>query len=515
MFREIQIKIAMLFLALLTAPSNISAAQVAPTNLQGHEIIDAGGVTLTWRAANGAAGYNVYRNNQYLTTVTSPPYADYGLNGEYTYYVTAFDQSKQQFSGRSNEISISTSPYPFDPPVDPNVDIVAPDGLLTRENNEGEVMLGWLPVAGAAGYNVYRNEVYLDTVMVNETYTDNNPLVGSNEYYVTAFDESREHFSEKSETIIHISHQIPEVPLPYVQLVDPESESIPGANVSGYDLVFSDEFNGSELNQYRWNSQLRWDGDYNGERYEYRVINNEKQFYVNIYSKDQEHLSTVVSRYNPFEFNGNRLAIRAIRNPLKTGDGNRSFGPLRDMVSQQHFLSGAISTFDKFSQQYGYFEARMKIPSHTGTFPAFWLHHQNRNSPRKTEIDIMENLGHDSRYIYNTFHADDEQIKPQPQGQIFSGVDYAEDYHVYAVEWEPGRITWFIDGEQVSQLENVKVNYERLYLIINLAMGGNFTGLPTNLGGLGRDYPNEQDLMSENFHNPALEIDYVRVYSRR
>ncbi len=523
MFRKILVEIIIICLALIAVPSIASAAQTAPTNLQGRAV--AGGATLTWNAASGAGGYNVYRNNQYQTTVTDSPYTDRVPNGTYSYYITAFDQSKQQFSGRSNEITvavgdISNGPDPVENPT-PNQGIAAPQFLVLGESNREEVLLGWKPVIGAAGYNVYRNEEYLVTIITNEAYIDNNPVEGKNEYYLTAFDASREHFSTQSNRVIHLtaSTNTPETvvapPTNDQALVDPVSRSIPGVNRSGYDLVFSDEFNGSTLNPSRWNSQLRWDGDYNGERYEYRVINNEKQFYVNIYSEDQQHLSTVVPEYNPFQFNGNRLAIRAVRSPLKTGNANNSFGPLREMVSQQHFLSGAISTFDKFSQRYGYFEARIKIPSHTGTFPAFWLHHQDRNSPRKTEIDIMENLGHAPQYIYNSFHAGGTHFKPQPQGQIFTGVHYDEDYHVYAVEWEPGRITWFIDGEQVSKLDTVKVNYERLYLIINLAMGGNWTDSPTNAGGLGRHYPNEQDLGPENFHNPALEIDYVRAYKRR
>lgn len=534
MFRKIMVKIVIICLALTVVPSIASASQAAPTNLQGRA--DPNGARLTWNAASGAGGYNVYRDNQYQATVTNSPYTDrfdnntYSINGTYKYYIVAFDQSKQQFSVPSNEISVLIDETTITPPVDyptPNPNIAAPRSLRFLDgNNNKAVQLLWQPVVGAEGYNVYRNDKYLDTVITNnKIYSDKNLLEGVNEYYVTAFDASRKRFSTPSNRITYLNiinpkakntaESVIDPPLNDQNLVDPDSLSTPGVNRSGYHLVFSDEFNGTKLNPKRWNTQLRWDGDYNGERYEYRVINNEKQFYVNIYSEDQEHLDTVVPQYNPFEFNGNRLAIRAVRNPLKTGNDNNSFGPLRDMVSRQHFLSGAISTYDKFSQRYGYFEARIKIPNHTGTFPAFWLHHQNRNSTFKAEIDIMENLGHAPQYIYNSFHADGTHFKPQPQGQIFTGVHYDQDYHVYAIEWEPGRITWFIDGEQVSQLDNVKVNYEQLYPIINLAMGGNWTDLPTNAGGLGRHYPSEQDLGPENFHNPALEIDYVRVYKRR
>ena len=199
------------------------------------------------------------------------------------------------------------------------------------------------------------------------------------------------------------------------------------------------------------------------------------------------------------------------------------------MLSQQTFLSGAISTYDKFTQKYGYFEARIKIPGHVGAFPAFWLHHQKKKSEgtQRTEIDIMENLGHAPWYVYNSFHyftnvsetysGDAHFVKPQPEGQIYTGIDYSSDYHVYAVEWSPGYVAWLIDGVKVSEMWNANVDYEDLYLILNLAIGGNWTNFPASSGGLGRasdqHYPTQNDI--NNFQNPALEIDYVRVYKRK
>jgi len=277
------------------------------------------------------------------------------------------------------------------------------------------------------------------------------------------------------------------------------------------------------------NSVQALNSEFNGERFEYRVINGEDQFYVNIFSDDQEHLTSVVPSYNPFEFDGSRLAIRAQRNPLKTSNNNAYYGPLNEIVAQQEFLSGAITTYDKFTQKYGYFEARIKIPSHVGTFPAFWLHHQRRayEDTRKTEIDIMENLGHAPWYIYNSFHhfdnvsefysGDVNSVKPLPDGQIFNGTDFSLDFHTYAVKWEPGYIAWYLDDELVSEVHNDNVNHEELYVILNLAMGGYWTNFPENAGGLGREqesfFPNIDDLNA--FTNPALEIDYVRVYERR
>ena len=85
------------------------------------------------------------------------------------------------------------------------------------------------------------------------------------------------------------------------------------------------------------------------------------------------------------------------------------------------------------------------------------------------------------------------------------------------MEWEPGYIAWHLDGEKVSEVRDENVDHEELYVILNLAIGGLWTNFPENSGGLGREpeffFPNFDDLST--FANPALEIDYVRVYKRR
>ena len=416
-----------------------------------------------------------------------------------------------------------------------------PINLQATPNGDSTIKWEWQAADDATHY-----EVYVDGNRVAETsnlfFVSTAPRVGEHSLMLKSvgIDGSSSNFSNtlklNSQAVVSREVFSDNSPIPLaavatgndVGLIDPISLTLAEAiDKPGYDLVFSDEFNGNSLNPARWNAQLRWDGEFNGERYEYRVINGEDQFYVNTLSEDEEHLNTVANEYNPFEFDGSRLAIRAIRNPLKTTNETASYGALADMVSQQEFLSGALTTYDKFSRRYGMFEARIKIPSHEGTFPAFWLHHQNNaaQGTRKTEIDIMENLGHAPWYIYNSFHYFDNvtvsyngdltSVKPQPSGQVYSGVDYSEDYHVYAVKWEPGYIAWMIDGEVVNEVRNANADNEDLYVLLNLAMGGNWTNFPANAGGLGREFadfwPTDNDL--NQFANPALEIDYVRVYA--
>lgn len=335
--------------------------------------------------------------------------------------------------------------------------------------------------------------------------------------------------------------------VPYVstsyssQPVDPASWDFPEVyQKPGYELVFSDEFNGDEISPQRWNTQLRWDGEYNGAWYEYRVINGESQFYVNVLSEDGEHREKVLPVYNPFSFDGSRVAIRAAANPFlaervptvgeQHGRGI-SYGRLDSLLKRQPFLSGALSSHGKFSQKYGYFEARIRIPSHPGTFPAFWLYHERERwqGTSRSEIDIMENLGHATEYVYNSFHyfsnvsvfdpGDPNFLKPLPNGQIYTGEDFSSDFHIYAVDWQPGSITWYVDNQPVSSLNDSSVDNEELYVILNLAIGGNWVNYPESAGGLGRQgdnlYPNVEEQKSAEFGNPELEIDYVRVYQKK
>lgn len=446
--------------------------------------------------------------------------------------------------------------------------IDTPLNIRGVESGQSTIEWSWDAVPGATGYAVRVDGAEVG-VISGTTHVSTNMWGGEHSMTVRAIDSSSDHSIQSSTAIVEVDalhdpsadnssyiagssrmttgrtlvasdnqqasddDDVPAIaaaaPADDNGLIDPQSWTMPEVLAKqGYDLIFSDEFNANALNSNRWNGQLRWDGEYNGERYEYRVINGEDQLYVNPLSDDQEHLDTILTRYNPFQFNGSRLAIRAVRNPLKNSNSEKSHGPLNEIAAQQTFLSGAISTYDKFTQKYGYFEARIKIPSANGTFPAFWLHHQKRayEGTQRTEIDIMENLGHAPHYIYNSFHYNTNVsrgrygtphfIRPQPDGQIFTGTDYSENYHTYAVEWSPGYVAWFIDDQMVSEMYNSNVDHEELYIILNMAMGGNWTNFPTNSGGLGRSggdhFPNSNDLAT--FGDPALEIDYIRVYER-
>lgn len=532
--------------------NNADSSVAAPSDPRGTRVRPAE-IKWEWESVGNAAEYEVTVNGAAQVVATTFIYTKNLQSGEHTMTVRAIT-SDGKYSAASNTARASTtesvsgssnaSSLNADQSANNNStsSLRKPRDVRGTEVRPGEVKWEWSRVEGASQYEVYLDGASAGTTSDDYLYT---PNLSSGEHAITvaAIDNNGGYSepSDRASTTVsggnnsqsqteNVAAAPPaNVPSDDNGLIDPATYSQGNIDKDGYELTFSDEFNAGALNPARWNTNLRWDGSWNGDRYEYRTVNGEDQFYVNIFSNDQDHLDQVASVYNPFKFNGSRLAIRATRNPLKNRDGENGYGPLSLMSRQKPFLSGAITTYDKFVQKYGYFEARIKIPSHVGTFPAFWLHHQRREweGTQKTEIDIMENLGHAPWYVYNSFHyftgvaegvsGEPHFIKPQPQGQIYTGTDYSEDYHVYAAEWQPGHIRFLIDGVQVSEVWNSASDHEELYLLINLAIGGNWTNFPSNAGGTGREpgnhFPTQNDI--DTFADPALEIDYVRVYKRR
>ena len=179
------------------------------------------------------------------------------------------------------------------------------------------------------------------------------------------------------------------------------------------------------------------------------------------------------------------------------------------------YTSGRISTQWKRDFTYGIFEARLKVPKGKGYLPAFWLMTTDEDRyeqwPVCGEIDIMEIMGQDTRTEYGTLHYG--LPHEQNQGSLtLSEGDFAEEFHTFALEWTPGALRWYVDGRlfhESSQWYSVGRDGVRrpfpapfdheMYIILNLAVGGNWVG-----------YPDE----TTDFSNAAYEVDYVRVYQK-
>ena len=183
--------------------------------------------------------------------------------------------------------------------------------------------------------------------------------------------------------------------------------------------------------------------------------------------------------------------------------------------------SGRITTQHLHDFTYGRFEARAKVPTGKGYLPAFWLMATDENNygqwPRCGEIDIMEVMGQEINKSYHTIHYgyDSGSGHSQSQGTyVPSDGNFADDYHTYRVDWEPDKITWYVDDKEVYSENNwytgtdaeSQITYpapfdQDFYIILNLAVGGSWVG-----------YPDES--VYEDMASQAYYVDYVRVYQK-
>ncbi len=255
---------------------------------------------------------------------------------------------------------------------------------------------------------------------------------------------------------------------------DKESSELQDA----YKLVWEDNFNGTELNMQDWNYEYHEPGWVNNELQEY--VDSEE----NIYLED------------------GKLVIQAIKTVAE--DGTVSY------------TSGRINTQNKHDYKYGRFEARAKVPSGKGFLPAFWMMPTDESYygqwPKCGEIDIMEVLGDQLATSHGTLHFGEPHTQSQGGYELASG-DFASEFHVFSCEWEPGEIRFYVDGN-LFHTENDwftrkegfgEVAYpapydQPFYMILNLAVGGNWPGNP------------EPDAVFGD--NAQLVVDYVKVYQK-
>ena len=168
-----------------------------------------------------------------------------------------------------------------------------------------------------------------------------------------------------------------------------------------------------------------------------------------------------------------------------------------------HYTSGMISTgpasylsSPKFVFKYGYAEMRAKIPAGVGLLSTFWLLPASLNWP--PEIDTFEIIGNDPTTLAMHYTYPISTSKTAQVGNSLQGADFSADWHTFAIDWEPGSITWYVDGVKSYNYATIAVPSQPMYLLANLAVGGALPGSPT---------------ASTPF--PGLfQIDYIRVWQK-
>ncbi|MDH6426321.1 MULTISPECIES: RICIN domain-containing protein [unclassified Paenibacillus] len=232
---------------------------------------------------------------------------------------------------------------------------------------------------------------------------------------------------------------------------------------SSWNLAWSDEFDGNSLNTNNWSAEIGTGSGGWG--------NNELQYYT--------------SRPQNLQVTGGNLVITAQK---------ESYGGM-------NYTSARIKTQGLKSFTYGKIEARIKLPSGQGLWPAFWMLGANIDSvgwPKSGETDIMERVNNNA-FVNGTVHWDANGHAEY--GQVSGNLDFSQ-YHVYSVEWEANYIRWFVDGNPFNAfyIENGTGNTEEFqkpfFILLNLAVGGNWPGSPN---------------ASTAFPAQML-VDYVRVY---
>lgn len=240
----------------------------------------------------------------------------------------------------------------------------------------------------------------------------------------------------------------------------------------GWVLVWADEFDGEGLP-----SPAYWTFETEGNQWGWG--NNEAQFYTD-------------GRLENARVEEGRLIITARKEPM----------------GGKEYTSARINTRKLGGWLYGRFEARMKLPSGRGIWPAFWMMPVDNfygGWPAGGEIDIMEFFGFIPETIYHTIHTSTYNHRQGTQiGTKVKVANLHDDYHLYAVEWFPDRFDFYLDEKKVFSYEKTGDHpavwpFDRhFYLILNCAVGGDWC---YQMGGIG-DTPFPQ----------VLEVDYVRVY---
>ncbi len=239
------------------------------------------------------------------------------------------------------------------------------------------------------------------------------------------------------------------------------------------ELVWSDEFNGSELDATRWKAYV---GD--GCPRLCGFGNNELQYY----SDRAEN--------------------------VKVEDGKLIITAIHDSLKNSGYSSAKLLTKGLQQWKYGRIEVKAKLPKGRGTWPAIWmLPEKNKYGgwPASGEIDIMEHVGYNPGMIYGTVHTESfNHMKGTQKGDSTLVADASQNFHEYAIEWREDKIDWFIDDELYHTFNNTGKNSDdwpfdqSFHLILNLAVGGNWGG------SRGID---------DSIWPQSMEVDYVRVYS--
>ena len=261
---------------------------------------------------------------------------------------------------------------------------------------------------------------------------------------------------------------VPSVQAPFENKGTPKETVAPAAEP--WTLIWQDEFDGPEIDRSKW-THVVGGGGYG---------NNELQYYTD-------------EKENSFIENG-CLVIEAVKKER-----------------QNHaYTSAKLHTQNKGDWTYGRFELRAKVPRGNGYWPALWMMPTDYAKygpwPSCGEIDLMEAIGRDPGAVFGTLHYGNPWKNAGGNYRLPGAAPFTDEFHVFALEWSPGKFEWFVDGKSYAVQSEWYTSapgamwpapFDRdFYFQINLAVGGNWPGAPD----ASTPFPGR------------LFVDYFRVY---
>lgn len=231
-------------------------------------------------------------------------------------------------------------------------------------------------------------------------------------------------------------------------------------------LVWHDEFSGDSLDETKWSYEIGT-GDWGWG-------NNEQQYYR--------------------------------KENVRVSDGTLKIDAKKESYQNSNYTSARIITKDKFEFHYGYVEAKLKLPSISGIWPAFWMLGANISEvswPTCGEIDIMEAINTENK-VYSTIHwqSNDGQAFYPGTNESYFILNDRQEYHTYGMLWTNEKLEFYVDktlsvSAKIMTNNNTDPIFTRdFYFLFNVAVGGNWPGFN----------------IDPNFTTQTMEVDYLRVY---
>lgn len=187
----------------------------------------------------------------------------------------------------------------------------------------------------------------------------------------------------------------------------------------------------------------------------------EQQLYVD---PGYKGLTKSALGFNPFSVENGILHIVAQKTPAN----------LKTALSGFEYTSGVLTTRKSFAQRYGYFEARIQVPSTQGLLPAFWMVPTLKVWP--PELDIMEAPTHLPNQISQNVHWIDAKGALKDSSCKINYPNYSGAFHQYGAYWTAEKIVYYIDRIPVAQIATPPGVNLPMYMILNLAVGGDWVG---------------------------------------